>query len=43
MNQVNWIDVFNSATTFGILLAIAISIWILILKKDSSRPRAPKR
>lgn len=28
------VDIFNSATTFGILVAIFVSIWVLIVKKD---------
>ncbi|OGY15637.1 MAG: hypothetical protein A2784_04460 [Candidatus Chisholmbacteria bacterium RIFCSPHIGHO2_01_FULL_48_12] len=32
MNQ-NWLEVFNSATTFGILTAIAIGVWFLVMKK----------
>lgn len=34
MNQTEWIDVFNSATTFGILTAIAVGIWVLIMKSN---------
>lgn len=45
MNNTNWLDVFNSATTFGLLAAIAVSIWVLIfllLKKDT-RSKSRKR
>lgn len=34
MNQTNWLEVFNSSTTFGILAAIAIGIMLLVVKKD---------
>ena len=42
-HQINWLEVFNSATTFAILTAIAVGIWMLVLKKDfkkESRPRS---
>ncbi len=42
MNQINWLDVFNSATTFWILASIAIGIWFLVLKKDA-RTKSAKR
>lgn len=42
MNQTNWLDVFNSATTFGILAVIAIGVWFLVLKKDS-KPKSSKK
>jgi len=29
-----WIDVFNSATTFGILAAIAFGILLLLARKE---------
>lgn len=34
MNEINWMDIFNSNVTFVILAAIAIGIWFLVLKKD---------
>lgn len=34
MNEINWLDVFNSSTTFGVLTAIAVGVWFLVLKKD---------
>lgn len=42
MNQTNWLDVFNSTTTFAILTAIAIGVWFLVLKKDS-KSKSSKR
>ncbi len=30
----NWTDIYNSATTFGILAAIAIGVWALVIRKD---------
>lgn len=41
-NTINWLEVFNSFTTFSILVGILISIWILILKLDE-RSKAKKR
>lgn len=41
MNQINWLDVFNSFTTFGVLAAIAVGIWLLVIKKDL--PKTPRR
>jgi len=38
----NWIDIYNSATTFGILAAIAIGVWTLVIRKDIES-RAQKR
>lgn len=34
MNTVNWLDVFNSFTTFGVLAAIAFGILLLVAKRD---------
>lgn len=42
MNQINWLDVFNSATTFWVLAAIAFGILLLVVKKDS-KSKTPKR
>ncbi len=42
MNQINWLDVFNSATVFGMLTIIAVGIWLSIIKKDLSS-KSPKR
>jgi len=35
MNTINWLEVFNSATTFGLLAVIAIGVMILVSKKSS--------
>lgn len=35
MNQFSWLDAFNSAATFWVLVAIAAGIWFLVIKKDS--------
>lgn len=43
MNQINWLDVFNSATTFGILSVIAITLLILVSRKDAkSKPKSSR-
>lgn len=42
MNTINWIEVFNSATTFGVLAVIAVDILILIAKKET-RSKSSKR
>jgi hypothetical protein len=42
MNQVNWLDVFNSATTFFVLFAIALGIWVLIMHKTFGNKKPPK-
>lgn len=42
MNTINWIDVFNSATTFGVLAVIAVGILVLIAKKET-RSKSSKR
>ncbi len=38
----NWLNVFNSAITFGILAAIALGVWLLVIKKDT-KSRTLKR
>lgn len=38
MKPVTWLDIANSATTFGILAAIAFLLVILVIKQDS-RPK----
>lgn len=45
MNEINWLEVFNSATTFGLLAVIAIGIFLLLLKKDArgTRSKSSKR
>ena len=48
MNQINWLEVFNSATTFGILSIIAIALVLLLIKRDlpskpHSKQKSPKR
>ncbi len=42
MNQINWLDVVNSALTFWILAAIAFGILLLVAKKDT-KPKSSKR
>lgn len=42
MNQINWLEVFNSSITFGILAAIAFGILLLAMKKNV-RSKASKR
>lgn len=43
MNQINWLNVFNSFTTFGVLSVIAIGILVLISKKEvKSKPQKQK-
>jgi len=42
MNQINWLDVFNSSLTFWMLAAIAFGILLLVAKKDS-KSKSPKR
>jgi len=34
MNQINWVEAFNSATTFGVLTAIAFALILLVIRKD---------
>ncbi len=40
MNNVDVWNMLNSGYTFAILLAIAVSVWILILKKDTNSKRS---
>ena len=35
------LDVLNSAGTFGLLFAIIVMLWILIMKKETKK--SPKR
>ncbi len=42
MDSKTWIDIFNSATSFGIMVAIFVSIWILIAKIDRRSKSARK-
>ena len=42
MNQISWIEVFNSFTTFAVLAAIAFGILLLGIRKDV-KPKAQKR
>jgi hypothetical protein len=37
MNQINWLDVFNPSTTFGLLAVIAVGIMLLVIKKDRTQ------
>jgi hypothetical protein len=32
MNQNTWLDIFNSATTFGVLTVIAVCLLIIVSK-----------
>lgn len=36
------LDILNSATTFGILVAIVVMLWLLLLRKER-RSRSTKR
>lgn len=42
MNQNFLLDLYNSATFFGLLAAIAIGVWVLVLQK-SSKEKSSKR
>ena len=43
MNQINWLEVFNSFTTFGILAAIAFGILLLVARKDAKSKSSKRR
>jgi len=43
MNQINWLDVVNSALTFWLLAAIALGILLLVIKKDSKSKSSGRR
>lgn len=34
MNQINWLDVFNSSIVFGLLAVIALGIWLSLIRRD---------
>jgi len=34
MNQNSWLEIFNSAVTFGVLVVIAVSLLFLLFRKD---------
>ncbi len=42
MNQINWLEVFNSSITFGLLAVIAITLLIIASKKDI-KSKTPKK
>lgn len=42
MTGTDLLTLLNSSTTFGILAAIAIGVWFLVLKKDS-KPKSSKK
>jgi|GEM_PF-4535158 len=37
------LDAFNSATTFFVLIALIVSVWILIAKKEKSIRSKPSK
>lgn len=44
MNGREFFDILNSAPVFGLLFAITVGIWLLVLKKDlPSKPQSRKR
>jgi len=34
MNLNSWLDIFNSAVIFGVLVVIAVSLLLLLFRKD---------
>ncbi|TSC64304.1 MAG: hypothetical protein G01um101493_164 [Microgenomates group bacterium Gr01-1014_93] len=42
MNQINWIEAYNSFTFFGALAAVAFAI-LLLVAKTQPRPTSVKR
>ena len=43
MSDINFLEVFNSFTTFAILFAIAVGVWFLVSKSTKSSSRRSRR